>query len=81
LTLQIGGEWKRLGIHLGISHNVLEVIATVYNADDKPFQMLLCWRNTTTLATPYHDLHNALCHARVGLTNVAKDCFFFKETV
>jgi len=78
LALQIGEKWKRLGIRLGISNDVLEGIAT--NAEDKPFKMLLRWRNTSTSATPYHDLHNALCHERVGLDDVAKK-FCCKETI
>ena len=77
LALQIGTVWKRLGIRLGISHDVLEGIAA--NAEDKPFQMLLYWKSTTSSATPYHDLYNALCHSRVGLNNLAKE-FCCKET-
>jgi len=71
LALQIGAKWKKIGIRLGISNDVLEEI--VANTEDKPFQMLLHWRNTTTSATPYHDIYNALCHSRVGLNNVAKE--------
>ena len=77
MALQIGAVWKRLGIRLGISNDVLEGIAA--NAEDKPFQMLLHWKNVTSSATPYHDLYNALCHSRVGLNNLAKE-FCCKET-
>ena len=77
MALQIGAVWKRLGIRLGISHDVLEGMAA--NAEDKPFQMLLYWKSTTSSATPYHDLYTALCHSRVGLNNLAKE-FCCKET-
>jgi len=77
LALRIGAVWERLGIRLDIPHDVLEGIAA--NARDKPFQMLLRWRNTTTSATPYHELFEALCHTRVGLNNLAKE-FCCKET-
>ena len=77
LALQIGAVWKKLGIRLGIPNDVLEGIAA--NAEDKPFQMLLQWSKTTTSATPYHDLYNALTHERVGLNNLAKE-FCCKET-
>ena len=69
--------WKKLGVRLGISYYVLEGIAA--NAEDKPFQMLLYWKNSTSSATPYHDLYNALCHRRVGLNNVAEE-LYCKET-
>ena len=78
LAGKIGAVWKSLGIRLGISFDVLEGIAA--NAKDKPREMLLRWRNTTTSATPYHDLYNALCHTRVGLNNLAKE-FCCKETI
>ena len=78
LALQIGAKWKRIGIRLGISNDVLEGI--VANKEEKPFQMLLYWRNTTTSATPYHDIYNALCHSGVGLNNLAKE-FCCKETI
>jgi len=77
LALQIGAVWERLGIRLRIPHDVLEGIAA--NAKDKPFQMLLHWRNTTNSATPYRELFEALCHTRVGLNNLAKE-FCCKET-
>ena len=76
MALQIGAVWKRLGIRLDISQDVLEGIAA--NAEDKPFQMLLHWKKTTASATPYHDLYDALCHSRVGLNNLAKE-FCCKE--
>ena len=78
LGSRIGAKWNRLGIHLGISHDVLEGIAA--KADDKPFRMLLRWKTMTSSATPYHDLYNALCHHRVGLNNLAKE-FCCKETL
>jgi len=77
LALQIGAVWEKLGIRLGIPHYVLEGIAA--STGDKPFQMLLRWRNTTTSATPYCQLFEALCHTRVGLNNLAKE-FCCKET-
>ena len=30
------------------------------------------WKSTTTSATPYDDLYNALCHKTVGLAKLAK---------
>ena len=77
MALQIGAVWKKLGIRLGISNDVVEGIAA--NAEDKPFQMLLHWKNMTSSATPYQDLYNALCHSRVGLNNLAKE-FCCKKT-
>jgi len=71
LAGQIGKVWKRLGIRLGIPDDVLDDVTA--NAEDKPLEMLLRWRNTTTSATPYHDLYNALCHSRVGFNNLAKE--------
>jgi len=69
-----------MGIRLGISNDVLEGIDANTEAEEKPFQMLLHWRNTTTSSTPYCDIYNALCHSRVGLHNVAKE-FCCKETI
>ena len=77
LAGKIAAKWETLGIHLCISQDVVEGIAA--NAKDKPHQMLLHWRNTTTSATPYGDLYQALCHNRVGLNNVARE-FCCKET-
>ena len=74
---RIGKVWKRLGIRLHIPNDVLDDITA--NAEDKPLEMLLRWRNTTASATPYHDLCDALCHSRVGLNNLAKE-FCCKET-
>ena len=75
--MKIGAVWEKLGIRLDISHDVLEGIAA--NAKDKPFEMLLRWRNTTTSTTPYRELFEALCHSRIGLNNLAKE-FCCKET-
>ncbi|XP_020616226.1 uncharacterized protein LOC110054212 isoform X2 [Orbicella faveolata] len=77
LAGKIGGKWNNLGLQLGISQNVLNDIAT--NGKDKPYDMLLHWKNTTPSATPHSDLHHALCHERVGLDNLAKE-FCCKET-
>ena len=71
LAGKIGQKWKKLGIRLGISNDVLDEIAA--NANDKPLQMLLRWRDTTSSATPYRELYDALCHSRVGLNNLAKE--------
>ena len=71
MALQIGAVWERLGIRLGIPQDVLDDITA--NAKDKPFKMLLHWRNTTTSATPYRELFGALSHRRVGLNNLAKE--------
>ena len=71
LAGKIGEKWDRLGLHLGISQDVLGTIAA--NARDKPHQMLLHWINATTSTTLYHDLYHALCHERVGLNNVAEE--------
>ena len=75
---QIGAVWEKLGIRLGISNNVLGEIAV--NAKDKPSKMLHRWRNTTTSAAPYHELYDALCHERVGLSSLAEE-FCCKETM
>jgi len=69
-----------MGILLGISNDVLEGIDANTEAEERPFQMLLHWRNKTTSATPYCDIYKALCHSMVGLDNVAK-AFCCKETI
>ena len=70
--------WERLGTQLNIPYDVLQDIAA--NAKDKPLEMLHRWRNTTTSATPYHDLYDGLCDERVGCNNLAKE-FCRKETL
>ena len=65
-----------MGLQLGIFQDVLDEIDT--NEKDKPYRMLLRWKNTTVSATPYGELYNALCHIRVGLNNLAKE-FCCKE--
>ena len=77
LAEQIGAVWKKLGIRLGFSYDILDNITA--NAEDKPLELLLRWRNTTTLATPYRELYDALCHNRVGRNDLAKE-FCRKET-
>ena len=77
LAGKIGAKWQKLGLRLGISQDVLDVIEA--NEKEKPYRMLLHWRNTTTSTTLYHDLHHALCHERVGRDNVAKE-FCGKDT-
>ena len=69
-----------MGIHLGISQDVLDSIAA--NAKKKPYEMLLRWKKTTNSPSPYEDLHKALCHVRVGLNIVAREfCYVTgKET-
>ena len=74
---KIGEKWEKLGLQLGICQDVLDDIEA--NARDKPYRMLLHWRNTTTSTTFYHDLYYALCRDRVGLNNLAKE-FCGKET-
>ena len=77
LALKIAAKWQKLGLHLGISQDVLDDIEA--NEKEKPYRMLLRWRNTTASTTFYRDLYYALCHPRVGLNNVAKE-FCGKET-
>ena len=77
LALKVAAKWQKLGLHLGISQDVLDDIEA--NEKEKPYRMLLHWRNTTTSTELYRDLNNALCHQRVGLNNVAKE-FCGKET-
>jgi len=71
LAGKIAAKWQKLGLRLGISQDVLDEIDA--NAREKPYRMLLHWRNTTTSTTFYCDLYNALCHHRVGLNNVANE--------
>ena len=71
LAGKIGTKWNNLGLQLGILQDVLDEIET--NAKDKPYRMLLRWKNTTMSATPYSELYHALCHFRVGFTNMAKE--------
>ena len=77
LAGKIGTKWQKLGLGLGISQKVLDEIKT--NGEDRPYEMLLRWRDTTASTTLYRDLYYALCHQRVGLDNVAKE-FCGKET-
>ena len=77
LALKVASKWQKLGLHLGISQDVLDEIEA--NEKEKPYRMLLHWRNTTTSTALYCDLYYALCHRRVGLNNVAKE-FCGKET-
>ena len=77
LAGEIAAKWQKLGLHLGISQDVLDDLEA--NEKEKPYRMLLHWRNTTTSTALYRDLYNALCHHRVGLNNVAKE-FCGKET-
>lgn len=77
LAGEVGQKWQKLGIRLGILQVSLNEIAT--NEKDKPYSMLLRWRDTTASATHYRDLYNALCHKRVGLTTLAKT-FCLKKT-
>ena len=67
-----------LGLQLLISQDSLDVIDT--NERDKPYGMLLRWKNTTASTTLYQDLYKALCHVRVGLNNLAKELCCKKTT-
>ena len=71
LAEKIAAKWQKLGLRLGISQDVLDDIEA--NEKEKPYRMLLHWRNTTTSTELHRDLSNALCHQRVGLNNVAKE--------
>ena len=71
LAGKIGVKWQELGLHLGISQDVLDYIEA--NEKEKPYRMLLRWRDTTTSTALYRDLYYALCHHRVGFNNVAKE--------
>jgi len=77
LAGKIGTKWNNLGLRLGISQDVLSGIET--NGKDRPYEMLLRWRDTTSSKSLYRDLYHALCSDRVGLDNVAKE-FCCKET-
>ena len=78
LAGKVASKWERLGLHLGLSQDVLDDIAA--NAKDKPYEMLLHWsRNIPPSCAPYHQLYNALCESRVGLSNLARD-FCCKKT-
>lgn len=71
LAGKIGTKWINLGLQLGISRDVLNEIET--NGKDRPYEMLLHWKNTTSSNALYRDLYRALCHNRVGLDKVAKE--------
>ena len=72
LAGMIAAKWQELGLHLGISQDKLDEIDA--NEKRKAYRMLLHWRNTTASTTLYCDLYYALCHPRVSLNNVAKQC-------
>ena len=71
LAGKVAPVWKPLGIHLGISSDVLDVKDV--NAKDKPSEMLHWWRDNTSSDQPYCELYNAMCHSRVGRSNLAKE--------
>lgn len=60
LAGKIGTNWNNLGLQLGILQDVLNKVEA--NVKDKPYQMLLRWKNTTMLATPYGELYHTLSH-------------------
>ena len=78
LAGKIAARWQTLGLQLRISQDTPDVIEA--NERDKPYGMLLHWKNTTPSTTLYQDLYNALCHVRVGLNNVAKEFCCTKTT-
>ena len=78
LAGKIAVNWKMLGLHLGFSQDVLDDIETNYGKE-RPYKMLLRWRNTTTSTEFYRDLYYAMRHRRVLLDNVARE-FCGKET-
>ena len=71
LAGKIGTKWNNLGLQLGICQDVLNEIET--NGKDRPYEVLLRWRDTTPSTALYRDLYRALCHNRVGLDNMAKE--------
>ena len=71
LAGKIGDVWKQLAARLGISYNVVSVIAA--NDNDKPMKMLIRWKSTTKSDKPYGQLYDALCHERVGLDKLAEE--------
>ena len=71
LSSCIAAKWNAIGILLGLSNNQVGSIET--NAKDKPFQMLLDWKNSTSSRSHYKDLYNALCNEKVQLNNKAKE--------
>lgn len=64
-------SWNHLGLQLGIGQDVLDEIEA--NEKDRPYEMLIRWRNTSTLNAPYRDLYHALCHVRIRLNNLAAE--------
>ena len=78
LAGRVCSQWKPLGLRLGISQDVLDGI-DVNEPNDKPYRMLLRWKNTTNSGAPYRDLYFALCDERVGLDKVARE-FCDKKT-
>ena len=70
LSSLIAAKWSPIGILLGLSRNQVSSIET--NANDKPFQMLSDWKDSTSSQSHYKDLYNALCNDKVLLNNVAK---------
>ena len=78
LAGKIAVNWKMLGLYLGVSQDVLDDIETNYGKE-RPYAMLLRWRNTTTSTELYRDLYYAMRHHRVLLDNVARE-FCGKET-
>ena len=72
LSGKVGTKWNYLGLRLGIGQDVLDGIKT-NEEEDRPYRMLLHWRNTTSSDALYRDLYHALCSVVVCLNNVAKE--------
>ena len=70
LSSYIAAKWNAIGILLRFSSYQLGSIGT--NAENKAYQMLLDWKNSTSTLSHYEDLYNALCDEKVLLNNIAK---------
>ena len=79
LSQLIAEGWKPLGRRLGMNESKL----TAFDREnkeysEKPYKMLLCWKQREGSAATYQVLHDALCHSLVGRRNLAEEICGYK---
>lgn len=74
LSQLIAEGWKPLGRRLGMNESKL----TAFDKEnqeysEKPYKMLLCWKQREGSAPTYQVLHDALCHSLVDRRDLAEE--------